>query len=54
MKATGFLCQAEEGERGRESNVLMTCNLRLVLLVLFGLSLGGRGELVHFPTFSKY
>lgn len=25
MNATGFLCQAEVGERGRE-NVFMTCN----------------------------
>lgn len=52
INATGFLCQAEEGERGREK-VFITYNSETGTLVLIWLSFGGRGELVHFSNVFK-
>lgn len=52
INTTGFLCQAEEGERGRE-NVFMICSSE-VLIVLFGLSFRGRGKIGSFSNAFKY
>lgn len=48
-----FCVRLRKGKEGEKMSFWLAI-LRLVLLVLFGLSFGGRGELVHFPTFSKY
>lgn len=54
INATGFLCQAEEGERGRD-NVFMTCNSEIGTASAFWSQFWREGgELVHFPPFSKY
>lgn len=53
MKATGFLCQAEEGERGRE-NVFMTCNSEIATSSAFlVLALEGGGNWVILQHFQS-